>query len=180
MIKHLVNPLSTQQANQLEDLVSGNMFPWFYFSNTHSFEKTKHISYGFQHTVIADGQDYTQLASLVRFVTYSIANAAGLSADEIVHVRFNLLPKQSVEVPLFFHTDIPNDFAKNDVSKKHYSALYYINDSDGCTVFEKSNKRIEPIKNTAVVFDGNLMHSASYPLVATERLVLNMNFFSNA
>ena len=180
MIKHVVNPLSYQQADYVEKIVSDNFFPWFYFPNTHDFDKHSHLSYGFQHTAMQSGNENSQFCEIAKLITLAVANAAGVFVDSIVHLRFNLLTKQTETVPPHFHTDIPDSFfIEHPNFGKHYSALYYINDSDGPTIFEDSNKKINPLKNTGVVFDGSLSHSASYPFTNTTRLVLNMNFFSN-
>jgi hypothetical protein len=180
MIKHVVNPLSFQQADYIESIVSSNNFPWFYLANTHDSEKSDYLSYGFQHTAINAGTENSQFCEIGKLITFAVANAAGINLSSIYHLRFNLLTKQTESIPPHFHTDIPKSFfIEHSNLGKHYSALYYINDSDGCTVFEDSNMKINPVKNTGLVFDGSLSHSASYPMVNSSRFVLNMNFFSN-
>jgi hypothetical protein len=178
MIEHVLSPLSDQQADYVEKIVSDNFFPWFYFPNTHDFDKHSHLSYGFQHTAMQSGNENSQFCEIAKFVTLAVANRAGLLVDSIVHLRFNLLTRQENDIPPHFHTDIPQSFFdENPHFGKHYSALYYINDSDGCTVFEDSETKVSPVKNTGLVFDGKLRHSASYPKNSSVRLVLNMNFF---
>jgi hypothetical protein len=180
MIRHVVSPLAEQQANYLEKIVSDNFFPWFYFANTHDFDEHNQISYGFQHTAMQSGNENSQFCEIAKFVTLAVADAAGVVVDSIVHLRFNLLTKQTEKISPHYHTDIPESFfVEHPGFGKHYSALYYINSSDGCTIFEDNQQEIEPIKNTGIVFDGALRHSASYPRTNTTRLVLNMNFFSN-
>lgn len=68
----------------------------------------------------------------------------------------------------------------------HWVFLYYINDSDGDTLFFKNEKeivgeenevleRITPKQNRAVLFDGSLLHAASNPAKNNMRIVMNVD-----
>ena len=178
MIKQVKNPLSRQEADYIEQMVSNNRFPWYYFDNVHNIENGSSVTYGFQHTVIDNGKENSSVLEIAKSITHSVANAAGLQIESIYHLRFNLLTKQHIDIEPHFHTDLfPYFYAQNPHLGKHYSGIYYINNSDGCTLFENEEIQIEPIKNTGVIFDGTMMHSASYPMKNQIRLVLNMNFF---
>ena len=65
-----------------------------------------------------------------------------------------------------------------DVPESNYmSMIYYINDSDGDTVFFEDNtivKRISPSQGDIVLFDSNLWHASSNPSINAERIVLNV------
>lgn len=74
-----------------------------------------------------------------------------------------------------------------DETSPHYTFLYYLNDSDGDTIFfnekypneEKKltvHKRIKPKANTAVLFDGLQLHSSSVPVNTDYRATININF----
>ena len=178
MIKQVDNPLSRQEANYIEQMVSGKFFPWYYFDNVHNVENGSSVTHGFQHTVIDNGKENSSVCEIAKSITHSVADSAGIKIGSIYHLRFNLLTKQQVNVQPHFHTDLfPYFYAQNPHLGKHYSGIYYINDSDGCTLFEGLETKIEPRKNTGVIFDGTMMHSASYPMKNQIRLVLNMNFF---
>lgn len=63
---------------------------------------------------------------------------------------------------------------------KRYTGIYYLNDSDGDTLFYSHDgqtviESVAPKANTMVVFKSGLMHSRQLPLVANTRLVLNIN-----
>jgi hypothetical protein len=180
VIKQVYNPLSTQQADYIEQQVSDKFFPWYYFGNVHAVESKSSVTYGFQHTALEYGKDNSSLCETAKLIAYAVANSAGITIDSIYHLRFNLLTIQSNDIEPHFHTDLTSEFyEQNPHLGKHYSAIYYINNSDGCTLFEGQKTTIKPIKNTGVVFDGTMMHSASYPMSNQIRLVLNINFFSN-
>jgi len=61
----------------------------------------------------------------------------------------------------------------------HWVFLYYINDSDGDTLFFKNEnevlERITPKENRAVLFDGSLLHAASNPARTFLRIVMNVD-----
>jgi len=85
-----------------------------------------------------------------------------------------------------------------DQYEPHYSIIYYINDSDGDTVFYNDTlgdkfpnwmtllgkdkdlsywselKRVSPKKGRIVIFDGRIFHRSSYP-TTQDRYILNYN-----
>lgn len=80
----------------------------------------------------------------------------------------------------------------------HYSLIYYVNDSDGDTIFYddtlgdrfkdwmkvlgeerdfsywKESKRVSPKKGRLVIFDGRVFHKSSYPTIK-DRYIINFN-----
>lgn len=75
------------------------------------------------------------------------------------------------------HTDLKYD---NGADFPHTVCLYYINDSDGPTYFYTESgtvsHRINPKKGTAIIFDGDIMHAGSNPVLNPYRFALNINF----
>jgi hypothetical protein len=66
-----------------------------------------------------------------------------------------------------------------DLDTEHYVFLYYVNDSDGDTIiFDDNNKiidKIKPKKGRILLFDGNLLHSSSHPILSKKRIVINID-----
>lgn len=59
----------------------------------------------------------------------------------------------------------------------YYSILYYINDSDGDTLFFKDTdiiKRVTPKKGRCVIFNSNIPHAGSNPIITPFRMVVNI------
>ena len=59
--------------------------------------------------------------------------------------------------------------------------LYYVNDSDGDTIFFNKNKkeikRVKPKKGTGVLFKSNTLHAGSNPINSDKRMVINYIFY---
>jgi ectoine hydroxylase-related dioxygenase (phytanoyl-CoA dioxygenase family) len=78
-----------------------------------------------------------------------------------------------------------------DADISHLVFIYYVNDSDGDTVFFKQKFNGFPVKNldeefrispkagTAVLFDGNQYHASSSPVNSDYRCVLNIDFLGH-
>ena len=69
------------------------------------------------------------------------------------------------------HTDRP---------EKHLGLIYYVNDSDGDTVFfekEKIIEKVTPKKGRIVLFDGETLHSGGFP-TDNPRCIVNFNIYA--
>ena len=69
-----------------------------------------------------------------------------------------------------------------DFPEPHWVCLYYVNDSDGDTIFygedQKTEiKRVSPKKGRIAFFEGSIYHSASVP-TKNHRIIVNINFKS--
>ena len=79
------------------------------------------------------------------------------------------------------HIDFSDDF-----TRKHYTALYYVNNSDGDTIIFDQKKRskeysihtrISPEKGKLCIFDGEHFHASSRPKKCEFRIVITLNFY---
>ena len=64
-----------------------------------------------------------------------------------------------------------------DLADEHLALIYYVNDSDGDTVFfenDKIVKRVSPKKGRVIVFDGSHLHAGGYP-TNVPRCIVNYN-----
>ena len=91
------------------------------------------------------------------------------------------VPEEAHSYP---HTDL------NQADVKGISMLYYVNDSDGDTIFfeespEEFNgtlsvkQRVSPKKGTAVIFDSATIHAGQVPKNAKNRVVVSSIFLVN-
>ena len=68
------------------------------------------------------------------------------------------------------------DSIDNDDNK--FVAIYYVNDTDGCTIlFDGDTEiRIKPNKGRLIVFPNRYLHCNEWPVKSNCRIVLNFNF----
>lgn len=104
----------------------------------------------------------------------------GIEYSQILRAKLNWLPRSfSVAGYHTPHVDYDSD---------HRVFLYYINDSDGDTVFFNERLsdqvptlftediRVNPVAGRAVVFDGDIYHASSSPIHSEFRCILNIDF----
>lgn len=101
--------------------------------------------------------------------TYNLEDIVLFKVKANLTTQMNNATKDNFAEP---HIDIRDN--------EHIGLIYYVNDSDGDTFMFNNNleikKRITPKKNRAVVFKGNILHSAGHPLKTNRRLVINFDF----
>lgn len=70
----------------------------------------------------------------------------------------------------------------DEPSMKHWVCIYYVNDSDGDTLFFDNEKdcnitdSISPKKGRFLFFKGNKLHTGKHPIDTNVRIVINMDF----
>ena len=139
---------------------------------------------GFYHMLMQDNKKVSPYADLA----IDIINYACIKTDMIPK---NILQARSfLQLPLAAHYRGDNvDTPHIDSVEKHIVILYYVNDSDGCTViydkkFEegktvkfdelKEIKRVEPKKGRVVIFNGLHYHTGEQPN-SHVRSIINCN-----
>ena len=113
--------------------------------------------------------------------------------DYIARIKANLLLQYEGAKLQPPHTDsvsINLQTGEEIYSNNRKTLLYYVNNSDGDTVFYNERytgenekigkltvqKRVKPVKGRAVIFDSNQLHSSSIPTDKRYRIVLNCVF----
>jgi hypothetical protein len=97
--------------------------------------------------------------------------------------KFNIMVHNVIQSRTFIH--LPSSFPglddiHTDLPFEHLVFIYYINDSDGDTVFFKDDKkteikRVTPKKGRGVIFDGVINHCSTRPSKHS-RGIINFNF----
>lgn len=180
--------LPAKLENDILGVCYANNFPWFFINDIAypelSNKNTHCNAYGFFHMVHHDGATSTwnedarkgleQTHALIRSAIPYFEQQFGFKHKKIVRIKIGLQTKMSDETVNFVpHIDSP---------KKHVVVLYYVNTSDGDTVFyKKGNKgtefaRVTPLQGSAVFFDGATHHGGSSPVKHARRIVINFLF----
>lgn len=81
-----------------------------------------------------------------------------------------------------YPTKLENYRPHTDMMMPHWVVIYYVNDSEGDTVFfdnfEKEIKRVSPKKGRVVFFDGNILHCGGIPK-ENPRCLVNFDIRTN-
>jgi hypothetical protein len=113
-------------------------------------------------------------------VFHAFVSKHGIFYDKIIRVKLNWLPRSFSNSG--YHTP------HVDYASEHKVFLYYINDSDGDTVFfneRLSNEipdsftedlRVNPLAGRGVIFNGDVYHASSSPVETEFRCILNIDF----
>jgi hypothetical protein len=183
-IIYIENFLPIVFQNYIEDILCGNNFPYNFVDNAaYGLEevqqkypdiKPKYTDlnqYAFNHVVFLENEGssvfFKDLFPIIYFLKDEIKSILRIRVGMSVKVK----DQNVIHSP---HVDylIP-----------HKVLLYYVNDSDGDTIFyEKTEndyiefKRIAPQKGAAVIFDGNIYHSSSTPCKNQRRITINIDY----
>jgi hypothetical protein len=109
-----------------------------------------------------------------------LCNSFGVHYERVVRAKLNLT------MPVPGYTKDSYCGPHTDFDDPHLVLLYYINDSDGDTIFfEKPDDpfkdqlkiahRVTPKKGRCVLFDGSIYHTQAHPINTRVRLNLNVN-----
>jgi hypothetical protein len=167
------NFLPSNFHNELLSIVNNeNYFPWFYSSNISSISQENSIKqYGFSH-ILYDEQSnfYSNYFNNFYPIKYFIESKFQVNIKNIIRYRLGLNLNISDKKSIIHH-------AHKDYEFNHHVLLYYLNNSDGPTIFYSNDEyiEIEPEGNKAVLFDGSIMHSSSTPINHEKRIALNIN-----
>ena len=178
MIQVFDNVLSEKDNNTIQSLITNDWFPWY-------VSKEDIILDSYKDVCLSHSQ-----------FTHSLYNEEifGSSGKAIRSPHFNTFfyfVKQFIELykvnGSLYRMKLNCQYQDNrfvdkynpihiDEHTPHKSLLYYINESDGDTIFFKDGKeiqRVSPKKNRLVISDGPIDHCSSNPIKTELRYVLN-------
>jgi hypothetical protein len=166
----LKNFLPQSYADELENVISAETFPWFFNGQTNGKDNTFLTDYHFTHDAILDYAPNSNYIGLLKPVVWFFEKETGISVKRIFRIKVNLTTNAEL-------TDSEKELGLHfDVSDENFiSLLYYVSDSDGDTLVKKDNNDvfISPEKNKAVWFKSNTIHRTGRPEINKRRLVIN-------
>lgn len=163
-------PLPQCMEDQLEEICLSTQFPWYFIKETTWLENGvgNYDSTSFSHVLVMDYQPVSLQYDLFESALRCIAAVAEQPFNDIYRARLGLLYPDGKQ-----HHNPHVDF-----EFPHTTALYYVNDADGCTHFFKDSmviQRHQPAKGRMIVFDGLQLHASASPSKGV-RVALNVNF----
>lgn len=171
-MKKIENFLPNSFHQEIKNLVSSDSFPWFFHDNCTDENSNIINNYGFSHLIFDSNRNFkSNYFDFFYPICYFINDI-----NKVIRIRVGMQTKVSETTNHInqMHHDFNN--LKNDKI-----ALYYVNDSDGDTVFFNNKKeeffRQKPKENLAILFNGDILHSSSHPKNNPYRIAININYF---
>jgi len=159
----LDNFIDADDFKELKDVMLGADFPWYYNDYVTREDTTESLNeYQLTHTFFANSQVNSGFFNLLGPVFDAIQPTA------IIRVKANLVPHTDEIIEHGWHTDLP------DVQCR--TAVLYLNNNNGYTIFKESGEKINSVENRFVSFDSNMEHSGSTCTDAKVRAVINFNY----
>jgi len=148
-------------------ILSSRLFPW-YFQDGKDLEYTDKRNdqdlnqYQLTHLLY----DKYKPASVGFSLVEPLLNK--LKVKSLIRIKINLILYSPKFYEGYFHTDTEDN---------SLTAIYYLNDNNGYTRFEKDNKKVESKENRIVIFDSQMKHRGTNTTNKKKRVVLNINYF---
>ena len=170
--------LSEADYQNLFSVVTGNEISWYFNPMYHNLAlepNSDGSTHGFMHNFFDKQKISSEYIHLINPIMEKIQSHFGKLAT-CIRVKMNMTMNIGKQVEHYPHVD------RKDLSvygSRWKTAIYYVNDSDGDTLFFDDEENIihrqTPKANTLVIFDGNTYHAPQLPLITNRRIVININ-----
>jgi hypothetical protein len=181
-MKIIENFVPKVYQDNIEGTLLDNNFPWYLHKSTVSeayagnTDKNVVDRPQFAHIFNVNNESTSQYWPLLQPFGFFLMGQTGIDTNQVLRVKANLNMRDE-----FFPTDkyfTPHIDCRD--ANKFTTAIYYVNDSDGDTLFfdkkQKVVERITPKKGTLVYFDGHELHAGQAPSKSLYRCLINFNF----
>ena len=192
MIKRI--EIDKDYASELLEVVSdNNVFEWYWndattieYKRTGVLDSKTLDTPQFTHILFSNGKVHSNFYHFFSEMFSIIEKEFGCKIKNVIRVKANLMTKDACYPDGFYngaHTDSHND--------NIFTFLYYVNDSDGDTIFFSDfldgNKdhnitelvevhRETPKCGTGLIFKSNQLHTPTPPKYSNRRIVVNYVF----
>lgn len=178
------NVIDVDYQNQLYQALTDVNFNWHFLEDaTHEFANDSLTSTpSFVNLIFHPSNKDNPYLPLFQPLLEAILEKSQLTLDTLLRIRVGFLLNTKYVLPSMpYKYNTPH----RDYDQEHYTAVYYVNDSDGDTVvfheIEKSEKyrvmlKSQPDKGKALVFNGWHYHASSCPKICTKRIAITLNF----
>ena len=183
-MKVIDNFLCKSYHKNILELMTDPNFEWGYGHTTFPIEKdhsdfTNFNEYGFSHIFFDEERGAVgRFASHIQPLLFQILDVT--NCDFILRSRADMVTWSKEDFIHPAHIDFPIS---------NTAAVFYINETDGDTIFYnvkstavlkdkelKEYDRVSPKANRLVIFDGDLLHTGCSPTKHKNRILINSNF----
>ena len=184
------NVTTPANAAHLENLMLDH--PWYYLRSTaynqHDGVESKPYDPSWVSMIYNHGEIMSPLMHLAQSVLINALHQNNLSMSKLVRIRAGLTTRTPYPITHAPHVDWDDE---------HMTGLYYVNDSDGDTLFYNElrdpkidtssfdwskdrkftlNKAVTPKADRFVIFNGLNYHSSTSPVNTDYRIIINYNW----
>lgn len=185
MITVIDNLIKEGQENYLEELFLSDTFPWFYKKHTinqggaKNFPTKQSLETGFFAHIFAHGSCVNSSEYYIKLLPIFTA-----LQNKNVNIINQIVVRANLTFPDPRHKPGNYKVPHNDTDQSNViTAIYYVNDSDGDTLFFDDDlnivKRVPPKKGRIVLFDAHHIHSSESNIETQTRCVINFNFLQS-
>ena len=172
--------MSKETADTIEKDLLGDYFDWYWNKSTLGLDEVDN----FKTKNTVDGGQFCHRLLDTNTNTRSTLYEGFIKVFDIINYENTIRVKCNLNLNKTGYKKTSHQPIHIDVSsKENKSLIYYVNDSDGDTIFFnkklKEIKRVTPKKNTAVLFDSNILHCGCNPIKSSMRGVINFIFKDN-
>ena len=158
-IQVIDNFLDKEEFNNLSNIIMADNFSWF-FNDKITNKNDSNDNFYFTHILY----NRHEITSNHFYLLSNFLNK--IECKSIIRIKANLYLNQNKKQIHQEHTDY---------SFSHKGCLFYINDNNGLTYFEKES--VKPKANRIVFFDPSKKHSSSLCTDKNRRININFNYF---
>jgi len=157
------NVLNKNDFKKIENIISSNNFPWYY-SPTVGTDNDNERFY-FSHMIFMNEKINSDFYNLIE----PVLNFISVKKSQLLRIKVNCFVRETENFKSLKHIDS---------EKKHKVFLYYLNTNNGYTILHLKNKKVKvpSIKNTGVLFDGDIEHQAVSQTDTKIRININVNY----
>lgn len=162
MVKVFNNFINYRDFLNIKNTLLSDDFPWFL--NDYVLENSDHENidnFQFVHNFYMDDSVWSNFFNILSPIIKKIDPLT------LLRVKANLLPRTEKNIEHGMHVDI--------LDSKSTTAVFYINDNNGYTLFE-NGKKIYSKENTIAIFPSKTKHTGSSCTDKKSRIVINFNY----
>lgn len=191
-IKVIDNFLPNAYFKEVIKILEDADFSWFFQRNTVTGIEHEDCNsfYGFRHLFVTNNSPNSMFGPYIIPIVHHIADAINKKVFNTVNIYGNMVLQKNETLSdlewrkLSVHNDGFFELETNGLER--WTAILYIDNSDGDTVFFEKDKfgelvevfRQTPKANTVVIFPSRLLHSPGLPYKSFMRRVLNINILA--
>jgi hypothetical protein len=187
MYKILDNILTKEHQTEIRTMMESANFPWYWNDSMVDYNTgSKNKSPGqLTHNFLYNGEVNSQYFDKMRVIIEEFIKKTGVKLKGINRFKANLNPKTIItreELKDGYHRDfgdIEYDSEAEEFYSKFISMIYYVNDSDGDTLFfdpDGKETRVTPKEGRIVWFPSYSLHGGTPPEVSKKRIIINFIF----